>query len=241
MARRWGFRQANSNIVAGGGSPYTIALTLNVLGGSLLICSSTCGAGAGGATFSDSLNGAWTATPFTTNDSTNNQSLTTSFFISSKAGAVTITVTCPNSTGVGGVLSEYVGIQPGVSNDVTKGANPTATTTPTTGLSAAVVALPEELVYGVCIEDTVGTAIITGTDVTVETGQNPLAATSGGVNVDIACGDKDGPLSGTTSTTFGFSASETAIVQLLTFKAILAGTYYASPGGFGRMIIRMRQ
>lgn len=226
MAQTWAFVQAASSISPGLDS-YTKAFGSNVGAGALLVASQTFGSGSGSPrAFSDTKNGAWTATPVVVNDGVRGQSIATGWFLNAGAGATTVTIQAPAgiASSNGAVISEYSGIQTGAgTQDLNKTANPAASVNPTTGATVGSVAVADELVYGFVNEDSAGTAAITGigggtADVTIHTGQGPAIVS----NVDIAAGDKNGPASGTTSVTFHFSTSQVATIMLLTFKQIVA-------------------
>lgn len=232
MAQTWAFRQAVSSIAPGLDS-YTKALGA-VLANSLLVASQTFGSGAGSPrAYSDTVNGAWSATPIVVNDGTRGQSIATGWFLGSAAGTPTVTIQAPagiaNSNGA--VVSEYTGLQTAAgTQDLNKTANPAASANPTTGATIGSVASADELVYGFVNEDSAGTAAITGigggtADVTIHAGQGPAIVS----NVDIAAGDKDGPASGTTSVTFHFSTSQVALIMCLTFKQAASGSFDVAP------------
>lgn len=186
----------------------------------LLTASCTWGVGSGAASFSDSVNGAWSATVKSTNDATNNQSCSTSFFTSTAAGTPTVTATFANSNFRGIIISEYSGIATSTPEDGTAVGDVKAAGTTQTS-SNITVSQSGDLIYGF-INDVPGSATITSSDVTQHggtAGQAPSIVNT----VSIGAGDKTGPASGTVSVTFTFSASQSAIVQARAFKAAAGG------------------
>lgn len=219
----WAWVKSANNVPASA-SATTIAKAFgsSVTATNLLTASCTWGVGSGAATFSDSVNGAWSATVKSTNDATNNQSIATSFFASTAAGTPTVTATFANSNSRGIIISEYSGIATSAPEDGTAVGDVKAAGTTQTS-SNITVSQSGDLIYGFIVEDSAGSATITSGDVTQHGGTGGQAPTI--VNaVDIGAGDKTGPASGTVAVTFTFSTSQTAIVQARAFKIPAAGS-----------------
>lgn len=218
----WAYVKSANNIPApGAGTTVAKAYGSAVTATNLLTASCTWGVGSGAASFSDSVNGSWTATVKSTNDATNNQSVSTSFFASTASGTPTVTATFASADSRGIIISEYSGVATSTPEDGTAVGDVKAAGTTQTS-SNITVSQSGDLIYGFIVEDSTGTATITSTDVTQHDGTGGQAPTI--VNaVDIGAGDKTGPASGTVSVTFTFSLSKAAIVQARAFKAAAAG------------------
>lgn len=202
------------------GSATTIAGTYAgaVAAGNLLWAGATWGDGTGSATFSDSVNGAWTATVLTVNDGSNGQSISLAYRLSTAAGTPTVTATVPNSAWRGIIVTEEDGVG---AQDVSAGQTTAATTSPSSGSTAAVTT-PFSVAFGFICNSGGQTAAISSADVAINGGtggQNPAPDLPGGLP-DIAAGNryfKGG--AATTSVTFLTNTSAVSMVAAMIFGA----------------------
>ena len=217
MAQTWAWVSSLNNVTASGtGTTLAKAYSPNNTAGNFLSAWGTWGTGTSGATFADTANGTWSATVKTTNDAGNGQSISSCFFANCAAGANTVTMTTPSSDHRGLIIREASGIVTVSPEDGTAaGSTQTAGTSHTT--NTVTVSQADDMVVGFIIEDSAGSATITSSS-TIHSGDGPAIVN----NVDIACADKNGPASGTTSVAFTFSTSQTAILQCRCFKQAAA-------------------
>lgn len=206
----WNREQSAATGIAASATTISLAFGSVVKAGSLIVSSISYGAGSGGATFSDNINGAWSAAVTTTNDAPFAQTLSTSYFANSGTGAFTVNGTFPSGNLRRIIITEYSGILTAGPIDGTPAQHldTTATghTSPTVTVSQA-----GDLVYGAVSADINAAITITSSDLSI-------IKTVGGSNPAIGAGDKTGPSSGTTSAGFIFNNTSPAAIHCLCFK-----------------------
>lgn len=215
----WAWVKSDSVIpAAGAGTTSVKAFTGGNTAGNFLFAMAVWGGATGGATFADTANLAWTATVKTTNDGGNTQSMSSCFFPNCAGGANTVTATAALADFRGMVIREASGIVTTSPEDGTAAGNVNGASTTQTSPSVT-VSQANDMVVGCVCEDTAGTAAITSSDVTIHANDRPAISN----NVNIACGDKNGPASGAVTATFAFGSSQGALIQCRCFKQAAGG------------------